>query len=122
MMSTRILTNTLKIMISKNKRILLFKKYNGHCAYCGAQLQKDSFEVDHIKPKSKDGSNKMNNLMPSCHSCNQLKGSDEIEVFRLSMFWKQILGDLTLNNLNNFKNIKNKVKNYKFYFEKNEKK
>lgn len=45
------------------------------CAYCGG-LSKDSIlEVEHIIPKSKGGSNRLNNLSLACRTCNLDKGS-----------------------------------------------
>lgn len=32
-------------------------------------------EIDHSRPKARGGSDHMNNLMPSCQSCNREKGS-----------------------------------------------
>lgn len=45
---------------------------NGECYYCGNDVI--SFEIDHIKPHIKGGSNRINNLILSCRSCNRKKG------------------------------------------------
>jgi predicted restriction endonuclease len=34
---------------NKNRRQLIFEKYDGRCAYCGCELQKGWHE-DHIEP------------------------------------------------------------------------
>lgn len=34
-----------------------------------------SFEIDHIRPESKDGKTIIDNLILSCHTCNRKKGS-----------------------------------------------
>jgi len=38
-------------------------------------------EIEHIKPRSKGGSNRVSNLAIACHDCNQAKGNQEIEQF-----------------------------------------
>lgn len=84
----------LKIM-TESKRLKVFNKNNGRCSYCNKKLhskcniilssdglyRKDCkyntqcFEVEHIVPKSKGGSSKLSNLLPSCAQCNREKGS-----------------------------------------------
>ena len=60
------------------REYLLFK-WNRTCAYCGA---KDTpLEIEHIKPKSKGGSNRVSNLTLACRPCNEKKGNLEIEQF-----------------------------------------
>ena len=58
------------------------------CAYCGAENV--LLEVEHIKPKSRGGSNPPPNPLPgggtkggglACRPCNQAKGNQEIEQF-----------------------------------------
>jgi 5-methylcytosine-specific restriction endonuclease McrA len=51
-------------------RLLL--KYAYRCAYCGKR--ETPFEVDHIQPRSRGGSNRISNLVLACHGCNQQKG------------------------------------------------
>src|SRR5258708_18412447 len=33
------------------------------------------FEVDHMRPRSRGGSNRISNLALACHGCNQQKGN-----------------------------------------------
>jgi 5-methylcytosine-specific restriction endonuclease McrA len=76
-------------MTKKEKREFLFKKYNGHCAYCGDLLQK-GWHVDELLPIRRNGDGtclyperlNLDNQMPSCPSCNINKHSMPLESFR----------------------------------------
>lgn len=78
----------------------IFDKYEGRCAYCGCELRQ-RFQVDHLVPKHNFGlrwgqgrlplflkhlsigdMNHIDNLMPSCQSCNNYKGAYDLETFR----------------------------------------
>lgn len=60
-------------------REYLLEKYSRECAYCGA---KDvPMEVEHIRPKSKGGSDKISNLCIACHKCNQKKADKDVAEF-----------------------------------------
>ena len=82
--------------MKKSDRQLIFDKYGGRCAYCGCGL-KPGWHVDHMdnvhRYKSMDtGKQEMHyperhcieNMTPSCPSCNIYKGGCDIETFR----WK----------------------------------
>lgn len=125
--------------IPKATRELVYKKYNGHCAYCGKELKIGEMQVDHIIPvmKSyygvkdealkvrrmiKDGSfNRIDNLMPSCRACNYYKSMSDIEGLR-----KRILTELEHTCRSTFQTrlamqygmIEYKEWDGKFYFEK----
>lgn len=60
-------------------REYLLAKFNRTCQYCGATNK--PFEVDHIHPKSKGGSDRVSNLTLACHDCNQTKGNQDIREF-----------------------------------------
>jgi 5-methylcytosine-specific restriction endonuclease McrA len=60
-------------------REYLLNKWNRACAYCDAQNV--PFEVEHIHPKSKGGSNRVSNLALACRSCNNKKDNLPIDVF-----------------------------------------
>ncbi len=54
-------------------RAYLLEKFEHRCVYCG---KKDvPFEVDHVRPKSRGGSDCVSNLVLACHACNQAKGN-----------------------------------------------
>lgn len=60
--------------ISKEKRLKIYNKYNGRCAYCGCKLEYKDMQVDHIIPQRIAGStNDLDNLMPTCRTCNHYK-------------------------------------------------
>ena len=60
-------------------REYLLEKFNRTCAYCRAKNV--PLEVEHIKPKSKGGSNRVSNLTLACVPCNQAKSNLDIEEF-----------------------------------------
>jgi len=76
-----------------NVRAFVFNKYGDKCAYCGIDLTKDIFQIDHLIPKGRKSNreydkvwqeiiNSIDNLMPSCNSCNACKSDLDLEDFR----------------------------------------
>ena len=58
----------------------LLEKWQRHCAYCdSAKMLR--YEVDHVIPRSQGGSDRVSNLILSCHGCNQAKGNLSIEEY-----------------------------------------
>ena len=62
-----------------NIRNYLLEKHGRKCFYCGKTVS--DFEVEHMFPKSKGGSNRIDNLTLSCHDCNEKKGTLTAEEF-----------------------------------------
>ena len=62
-----------------NIRNYLLEKHNRKCFYCGKTVS--NFEVEHMLPKSRGGSNRIDNLTLSCHDCNQKKDTLTAEEF-----------------------------------------
>jgi 5-methylcytosine-specific restriction endonuclease McrA len=85
-------------------RAYLLSKCAYRCAYCGKT--DGPFELDHIRPRSRGGSNRVSNLCLACHACNQAKGDQtaaewghpEVEVQA-----KQPLKDAAAVNATRFK-------------------
>lgn len=61
-----------------DKRAYLFGREKGCCIYCGS---KGKMEVEHVIPRSRGGTDSLNNLVLSCHECNQAKGNMSLSEF-----------------------------------------
>jgi 5-methylcytosine-specific restriction endonuclease McrA len=60
-------------------REYLLEKWARKCAYCGAENR--PLEVEHIRPRSKGGSDRVSNLTLACTPCNQRKANKPVEQF-----------------------------------------
>jgi 5-methylcytosine-specific restriction endonuclease McrA len=75
-------------------REYLLEKWGRQCAYCG--VKDVPFQVEHIHPRTKGGSNSITNLTLSCEKCNTKKGTKDIKEFlkkdpsRLERILKQL--------------------------------
>lgn len=66
----------------------LLEKFDRTCIYCGAK--NIPLEIEHIIPKSRGGTNRIDNLTIACHSCNQKKGNKTAEEFGYPNIQKQV--------------------------------
>jgi 5-methylcytosine-specific restriction endonuclease McrA len=60
-------------------REYLLEKWGRQCAYCS--IKDVPFQVEHIHPRVKGGSNSITNLTLSCEKCNTKKGTKYIKEF-----------------------------------------
>jgi hypothetical protein len=72
----------------KIDRKAVYEKFGGHCAYCGTPIEQKQMQVDHYWPQClayydpEKNVNRLSNLMPSCHKCNNHKHGMRPEVWR----------------------------------------
>lgn len=66
-------------------RASLYERDKGMCQYCGKSLTKSESTVDHVKPKSKGGTNSWNNVVLSCKPCNARKDSFSLEEAKIKL-------------------------------------
>ena len=59
----------------RTHRHTLFGKQEGHCGGCRMIFPFRNFEVDHVIPKAKGGSDHSDNLQLLCGACNRAKGT-----------------------------------------------
>ena len=57
----------------QNKHVL-FGQQEGHCNGCRGDFPFKLFEVDHMVPRSRGGTDHLDNLQLLCSHCNRLKG------------------------------------------------
>ena len=65
-------------------REYLLEKWGRRCAYCGASGVGPGsavLNIDHVRPRSRGGSNRVSNLALACVACNQAKGNKDVEEF-----------------------------------------
>ncbi len=65
-------------------RAYIQEKFNHKCVYCGKADYENHglrYEIDHIQPRSKGGSNRVTNLVYSCEPCNKAKGNKTAREF-----------------------------------------
>ena len=73
------------MMEAKIRKAVWRKATDGRCWYCGCKLDPFEFHVDHFHPKSRGGSNDIENLVPSCISCNLKKHNSFIWEWRVNL-------------------------------------
>jgi hypothetical protein len=77
-------------IISKKIREAVYNKYDGHCAYCGKELELKGWQLDHLIPYQRERFGRyteeqiecFENYMPACRRCNHYKRAHSLEVFR----------------------------------------
>lgn len=57
------------------------KVHGGRCYYCQQPVEKGGATIDHVQPKSRGGSDEIQNLVLSCKPCNAAKGNQAIEFY-----------------------------------------
>lgn len=63
--------------IGLSLRYNVMKRDGFQCCLCGNSGKESRLEIDHIRPVSKGGSNKMKNLQTLCFNCNRGKSDHE---------------------------------------------
>lgn len=85
-------------------REYLLEKFNRKCVYC--DKINIPLEIEHIIPKSRGGSDRINNLTIACRQCNQEKGNKTAEEFGHPNIQRQVkktLKDAALINTTRWK-------------------
>lgn len=109
--------------LTKVERRIIFEKCNGHCAYCGCELQYKDMQADHVIPLNgykEQGEDTLENMLPSCRSCNHYKSAVPLEHFRKAVenFPVVLMRDsVTYKNAVRFGLVCPNPHPVKFYFE-----
>jgi 5-methylcytosine-specific restriction endonuclease McrA len=60
-------------------REYVLELWGRECTYCGKKNV--PLQMDHIRARSRNGSNRLSNLIPACQPCNEAKGARSVEEF-----------------------------------------
>lgn len=114
-------------MAMSDKRQFIFDKSNGHCWYCGDDLRGRKWHADHFYPvKRYNGKlshperDVIENLVPSCPSCNIMKDTGDVEYFRwlIGNFIVRLNRDITVyRHAKRYGLVEETGNEVKFYFE-----
>ncbi len=107
--------------LTKPERMRIFKKTNGHCAYCGCKITYNEMQIDHVISIYNGGEDTESNMLPACRSCNHYKGSSSLGAFRHKVErMPEVLkrDNITYKNAVRFGLVVPKPKKVTFYFEK----
>ncbi len=69
----------------RSHRNSLYGLQAGECGGCGTHFELRHLEVDHIIPRSKGGTDHIDNLQLLCGSCNRIKGNRGMEYLRAKL-------------------------------------
>lgn len=106
--------------LKNEERLLVYEKCKGHCAYCGCEIEFSKMQVDHVHSIYTGGSDELENMLPSCRSCNHYKSTMTIEDFRkaLTRMPDVLLRDCTTYRIaERFGIVKSNSDPVLFYFE-----
>lgn len=59
------------------------KYFNNKCIYCSEQITPENYTLDHIIPRTKGGTNNINNIAIACFSCNTKKYTTDLKDYML---------------------------------------
>ena len=85
---------------SAAKRAQIAAKNGGRCIYC-ASILTDDWQVEHVRPIARGGTDAPANVWPSCAACNQRKSDRSFKAWALELLreWQQRAGSLQLVDL-----------------------
>ena len=62
-----------------NLRAAVLQRDSNKCVYCGKSGKRHRLELDHLVPRSANGSNRYDNRVAACHDCNRKKANQPVE-------------------------------------------
>ncbi len=78
----RLVRPTMRVPWPYGLKQQLMSRQNNTCVYCGHRRPDRAFEIDHMTPVLRGGSNEFDNLQVICRWCNMRKGIQTDEEFR----------------------------------------
>ncbi|HEU4341481.1 MAG TPA: HNH endonuclease domain-containing protein, partial [Candidatus Binatia bacterium] len=93
-------------------RLKVLERDEMTCVYTGKRLLQDEAAADHVVPRSKNGSNKLHNLVTTSKSINSEKGDLTLEEFCVKKGWdfNEIFQRVSKATMKGFRSLQDKEK------------
>lgn len=87
--------------INRRRRARIYERDGWRCQYCDQPERPGEaglLSLDHLRPLSKGGSNRTDNLVTACKSCNSARGDRSLRSFCIAVAeytrqdWRLVLG------------------------------
>jgi hypothetical protein len=79
------------VTIPLAQRFSILQRDQFTCRFCGRRASETELEVDHLTPRSRGGSDDLDNLVTTCRNCNRGK-SDRTVVLPAPNTWTSLVG------------------------------
>jgi 5-methylcytosine-specific restriction endonuclease McrA len=73
------------VSLNSFTNVMLFRRDNYHCLYCGQPFSYSQLTRDHVHPQGQGGHNGWTNLVAACKRCNHSKGNRTPEQSRMPL-------------------------------------
>ena len=87
---------TLDFYTDRRYAVLILKRDNNACFYCGRAVDVDTSVLDHVIAVVHGGNNSHRNVVASCHECNSSKQADPADEFMRRLYRKGVLSQSDL--------------------------
>lgn len=77
--------------LTQQQRFDILERDRFTCRFCGLQAPETQLEIDHVKPKSRGGTDDYSNLVTSCRDCNRGKGDRQVDLSPV-VDWGELVG------------------------------
>ena len=68
------------LWIRQERRLAIYLRDGLACCYCGSSLEDGALlTLDHVLPRSKNGTDDTSNLVTACEKCNSVRGNRSVE-------------------------------------------
>jgi len=75
--------------VEENRKLIL-EREKWKCFYCNVSLNEDNYVMEHVVSRSNDD-NSFRNIVASCRTCNNKKGSEEVSTFVRNLYRNNIV-------------------------------
>ncbi len=102
-----------------NLKTTVYNKCDGHCAYCGTEININNFNMNSVLPPHTNTDHKAVNFLPACVRCNKYKRHLSVQNFRKTAITLELIKESFYFELPVFaKNLQKELELAAIYYDK----